>query len=104
MPSVRLHAHRSQGHHVAVPEQAAVPVAEGETPVFTITNDGPTIRLVCDELARMPGREALESEMKARAGCTGKVRVPLWEEPGMLMTGSFICGAQISGNVATLGR
>lgn len=58
-------------HHVAVPEQAA-PVAKGGTPVFIVTNDGPAIRRVCDDLARTPGRTALESDMKARAGCTGK--------------------------------
>ena len=48
-----------------------LPTAEG---MFGVTNDGPLMRSVCDELAKSPAHTALESDVKAALNFTRKVR------------------------------
>ena len=48
-----------------------LPAAEG---MFGVTNDGPLMRSVCDELAKSPAHTALESDVKAALNFTRKVR------------------------------
>lgn len=48
-----------------------LPAAEG---MFGVTNDGPLMRRVCDELAKAPAHTALESDVKAALSFTRKVR------------------------------
>ena len=44
------------------------------TDSFNVTNDGPLMRRVCDELAKAPADTALEADVKAAQGFSGKVR------------------------------
>ena len=48
-----------------------LPTAEG---MFGVTNDGPLMRSVCDELAKSAAHTALESDVKAALSFTRKVR------------------------------
>ena len=49
-----------------------LPAAEG---MFGVTNDGPLMRRVCDELAKAPAHTALESDVKAALSFTRKARL-----------------------------